>query len=114
VGQHRTLPPDQPDPPRPHDHARRVDDASDVDQSPTAPPAPAPPQRLRYRGIPLDGTPERLHRAVDLLDADTVGYLYYAKYYAKVLASRQHQREQAPLGRRLREPLAAGHQGVER
>jgi hypothetical protein len=109
VGPQPTLPPDQHDPPRPHDQTRHTDDACDVDQPP-APPAPPTPQRPRYRGIPLDGTTGQLHRAVDLLEADTVGYLYYAK----VIASRQRQREEEPLGRRVPEPLAAGRQGVER
>ncbi len=79
MGQHRTLSPDQHDPPRPRDQAHQIDDARDGDQPPTT------PERPRYRGIPLDGTTEQLHRAVDLLEADTVPYLYYAK----VIASRE-------------------------
>jgi hypothetical protein len=108
VGQHQTLPPDQHDPPRPRDQARPVDDARDVDQPPPTPPAPATPERPRYRGIPLDGTAEQFHRAVDLLEADTVPYLYYAK----VIASQHNQEE--PLGRRVPEPLEASRQEVER
>jgi hypothetical protein len=108
VRQHQTLPPDQHDPPHTRDQARRVGDARDVDQPP-APPA-APPERPRYRGIPLDGTTEQLHRAVDLLEADTVPYTYYAKVIAN---QRQHDREE-PLGRRTPEPLEASRQGVER
>jgi hypothetical protein len=108
VGQQPTLLPDQHDPPRPRDQACWVDDARDVDQSPAAPLAPATPARPRYRGIPLDGTAEQLHRAVDLLEADTVPYLYYAK----VITSRE--RDQEPLGRRVPQPLEASRQGVQR
>jgi hypothetical protein len=108
VGQHPTLPPDQHHPPRTGDQAHRADNDRDVDRPPAAPP-PATPQRPRYRGIPLDGTAEQLHRAVDLLEADTVPYLYYAKVIAN-----QRQREQEPLGRRVPEPLEASRQGVQR
>jgi hypothetical protein len=107
VGQ-RTLPPDQHDPPRPRDHARRVDDASDVDQPPTAPPAPPTRERPHYRGIPLDGATGQLHRAVDQLEADTVPYTYYLK----VTASRQPA--QAPPGRRTPQPLHAPREELER
>jgi hypothetical protein len=108
VGQHRTLPADQHDPPRPRDQARRTDAARDVDQPPIAAPAPSRLERLRYRSIPLDGTTQQLHRAVDLLEADTVPYTYYAK----VIASRE--RQDGPLGRRTPEPMQASRQGVER
>lgn len=111
MGQHQTLPPDQHDPPRPQDHARRLDNALAalaLDWPPTTPPEPtAQPERLRYRGIPLDGTPAQLHRAVDQLEADTVGYTYYLK----VTASRQPA--QAPPARRTPEPLHAPREGVE-
>jgi len=107
VGQHQTLPGGQHDPPRTREQTRRsVDGDRDVDQAP-APPAPAPSERPSYRGIPLDGTPEQLHRAVDQLEADTVPYTYYAKVIAN-----QREREE-PLGRRTPEPLDS-RQGVER
>jgi hypothetical protein len=110
VGQHQTLPGGQHDPPRTREQARRRDGDRDVDQAP-APPAPAPAasERPSYRGIPLDGTPEQLHRAVDLLEADTVPYTYYAKVIAN---QRPHERDE-PLGRRTPEPLDS-RQGVER
>jgi hypothetical protein len=105
VGPTRTLPPDHPAAPRiPPDPAG---DPLAFDRPPTTPPErSAAAERLRYRGIPLDGTPEQLHRAVDLLEADTVPYTYYLK----VTASRQ----QEPLGRRTPEPLDAPREGVER
>jgi hypothetical protein len=111
VGQHQTLPGGQHDPPRTRDQARRRDrDGRDVDQPPV-PPAPTPPvsERPSYRGIPLDGTPEELHRAVDLLEADTVPYTYYAK----VIANQRQHDQLEPLGRRTPEPLDT-RQGVER
>jgi hypothetical protein len=108
VGQHQTLPADQQGLPRTREQARRcAGDARDVDQ-PT-PPAPAAAERPTYRGIPLDGTPEQLHRAVDQLEADTVPYTYYAKV---ITNQRQHDRQE-PLGRRTPEPLDT-RQGVER
>jgi hypothetical protein len=109
VGQHQTLSGDQHDPPRTREQARRRDGDRDVDQAP-APSAPAPAPAAEcpsYRGIPLDGTPEQLHRAVDQLEADTVPYTYYAKVIAN-----QREREE-PLGRRTPEPLDS-RQGVER
>ncbi len=106
MGQHQTLPGGQHDPPRTREQTRRRDGDRDVDQAP-APPAPAPSERPSYRGIPLDGTPEQLHRAVDQLEADTVPYTYYAK----VIANQREQEE--PLGRRTPEPLDS-RQGVER
>ncbi len=108
MGQHQTLPGGQHDPPRTREQTRRsVDGDRDVDQAP-APPAPAPAsERPSYRGIPLDGTTEQLHRAVDQLEADTVP----STYYAKVIAN-QREREE-PLGRRTPEPLDS-RQGVER
>ena len=108
MGQHQTLPGGQHDPPRTREQTRRsVDGDRDVDQAP-APPAPAPAsERPSYRGIPLDGTTEQLHRAVDQLEADTVPYTYYAKVIAN-----QREREE-PLGRRTPEPLDS-RQGVER
>jgi hypothetical protein len=104
VGQHQTLPGGQHDPPPSREQARR----RDVDQ-PSAPPAPAASERPRYRGVPLDGTTEQLHRAVDLLEADTVPYTYYAKVIAN---QRQHDQDE-PLGRRTPEPLDT-RQGAER
>jgi hypothetical protein len=107
VGPTRTLPPDQQTPPRiPPDPAG---DALELDRPPTTPPAPtAQTEQLRYRGVPLDGTPSQLHCAVDLLEADTVPYTYYLK----VIASRQAAQE--PLGRRAPQPLDASREGVER
>jgi hypothetical protein len=105
VGPTRTLPPDQQAAPR--TPPEPAGDAPELDRPPTTPPAPsAPPQLLRYRGIPLDGTPEQLHRAVDLLDADTVPYTYYLKVIAG--------REQEPLGQRVPHPLDAPREGIER
>jgi hypothetical protein len=110
VGPTRTLPPDHPAAPRTPPEPERADDPLEIDRPPTTLPAPtAPPQRPRYRGIPLDGTPAQLHRAVDQLEADTVGYLYYAK----VIASQLHREQQGPLGRRVPEPLDT-RQEVER
>jgi hypothetical protein len=107
VGPTRTLPPDQQIPPR--TPPQPAGDALELDRPPTTPPAPtAQTEQLRYRGVPLDGTPEQLHRAVDLLEADTVPYTYYLK----VIASRQPARE--PLGRRTPQPLDASREGVER
>jgi hypothetical protein len=107
VGPTRTLPPDQQTPLR--TPPEPADDSLELDRPPTTPPAPsAPPGRLAYRGIPLDGTPSQLHRAVDLLEADTVPYTYYLK----VIASRQPSQE--PLGRRTPQPLDAPREGVER
>jgi hypothetical protein len=109
VGQHQTLPADQPGPPRPRSRVRRADQARDVDQ-PTTPPSPAAtPERPSYRGIPLDGTAEQLHRAVDLLEADTVPYTYYAK----VITNQRQREQEEPLGRHTPEPLDT-RQGVER
>jgi hypothetical protein len=101
----RTLPPDQPAAPR--TPPEQADDPLELDRPPTMPPAPSGPTgRPRYRSIPLDGTREQLHRAVDLLEADTVPYTYYLK----VLASRELQ----PLGRRTPESLDAPREEVER
>jgi hypothetical protein len=105
VGPTRTLPPDHPAAPRtPPEPAT---DPLELDWPLTIPLAPsAPPERPRYRGIPLDGTPSQLHRAVDQLEADTVPYTYYLKVIAG--------REQEPLGRRTPAPLDAPREGVER
>jgi hypothetical protein len=134
VGQHQTLPPDQPATPRSsQDHGDRAaaDQLSEEQTNKQVRAAEAHAEYLheygepgserraridaatrewlRYRGIPLDGTPEQFHRAVDRLEADTVGYTYYAKVIAN---QRQHDRD-APLGRRTPEPLDT-RQGVER
>jgi hypothetical protein len=108
VGPTRTLPPDHQAAPR--TPPEPADDPLAFDRPPATPPAPsmARSERLRYRGIPLDGTPAQLHRAVDQLEADTVPYTYYLK----VTASRQPA--QAPLGRRTPQPLDAPREGVER
>jgi hypothetical protein len=109
VGPTRTLPPDHPAAPRTPPEPEPAGDALAFDRPPATPPEPsAPPARPRYRGIPLDGTTEQLHRAVDLLEADTVLYTYYLK----VTASRQPVQE--PLGRHAPEPLDAPREGVER
>jgi hypothetical protein len=109
VGPTRTLPPDHPAAPRTPPEPESAGDALALDRPPTSPPAPSTPQAgLRYRGIPLDGTPAQLHRAVDQLEADTVPYTYYLK----VTASREPA--QAPPGRRTPGPLDAPREGVER
>jgi hypothetical protein len=42
-----------------------------------------PAQRpLRYRGYRLDGPAQEFHRAVDVLERDTVPYAYYLKVLA--------------------------------
>jgi hypothetical protein len=111
VGQHQTLPGDQPGPPRTREQAHRREVDRDVDQPAPPAPAAAPSERPSYRGIPLDGTSEELHRAVDQLEADTVPYTYYAKVIAN---QRHHDHDQeGPLGRRTPEPLDT-RQGVER
>ena len=134
MGQHPTLPPDQPATPRSwQDRGDRADvdqlSEEQINEQVRAAEAraeylheygePGSERRaqidaatrewLRYRGIPLDGTTEQLHRAVDQLEADTVPYVYYAKVIAN---QRPHDRDE-PLGRRTPEPLDS-RQGVER
>jgi hypothetical protein len=41
-----------------------------------------PVLEIAYRGVPLDGTAADLHRAVDLLEADTVPESYWRKVKA--------------------------------
>ena len=133
MGQHQTLPPDQPATPRSWQdrgdraevdqlaeeqvneqvraaeaHAEYLHEYGEPGSDRRARIDAAARERLRYRGIPLDGTAEQLHRAADLLEADTVPYSYYARVIA-----RQRQREEAPPGRRVPEPLDT-RQEVER
>ena len=132
MGQHQTLPPDQPATPRSWQdrgdraevdqlaeeqanqqvraaeaHAEYLHEYGEPGSDRRARIDAAARERLRYRGIPLDGTTEQLHRAADLLEADTVP----SSYYARVIAKRP--REQEPPGRRVPEPLDT-RQEVER
>ncbi len=132
MGQHQTRPPDQPATPRSWQdrgdraevdqlaeeqanqqvraaeaHAEYLHEYGEPGSDRRARIDAAARERLRYRAIPLDGTAEQLHRAADLLAADTVP----SSYYARVIAKRP--REQEPPGRRVPEPLDT-RQEVER